>query len=77
MGFSGVGDDMKHMLQSDGISATIKVDGAELCSLKNKQGLELLWQAGPSWPRYAPILFPIVGRLKKMISCGTEARPFC
>ncbi len=55
---------MKHMLQSDGISATIKADGAELCSLKNKQGLELLWQAGPSWPRYAPILFPIVGRLK-------------
>jgi len=55
---------MKHTLQSDGISATIKADGAELCSLKNREGLELLWQAGPAWPRHAPILFPIVGRLK-------------
>jgi galactose mutarotase-like enzyme len=55
---------MKHTLQSDGISATIKADGAELCSLKNRDGLELLWQAGPAWPRHAPILFPIVGRLK-------------
>jgi galactose mutarotase-like enzyme len=55
---------MSHTLRSDGISATIKADGAELCSLKNRQGLELLWQAGPIWPRHAPILFPIVGRLK-------------
>jgi galactose mutarotase-like enzyme len=55
---------MKHTLRSDGISATINADGAELCSLKNGEGLELLWQAGPAWPRHAPILFPIVGRLK-------------
>lgn len=55
---------MKHTLESEGISATIKADGAELCSLKNSAGLELLWQAGPTWPRHAPILFPIVGRLK-------------
>jgi galactose mutarotase-like enzyme len=55
---------MKHTLQSEGISATINADGAELCSLKNGEGLELLWQAGPAWPRHAPILFPIVGRLK-------------
>lgn len=55
---------MKHTLQSDAISAIITADGAELCSLKNSEGLELLWQAGPAWPRHAPILFPIVGRLK-------------
>jgi galactose mutarotase-like enzyme len=55
---------MKHTLKSEGISATIRADGAELCSLKNSAGLELLWQAGPEWPRHAPILFPIVGRLK-------------
>ena len=24
----------------------------------------MLWQAGPVWPRHAPVLFPIVGRLK-------------
>jgi galactose mutarotase-like enzyme len=55
---------VSHTLSTDSISATIKADGAELCSLKNAQGLELLWQAGAAWPRHAPILFPIVGRLK-------------
>jgi galactose mutarotase-like enzyme len=32
--------------------------------LKDTRGLELLWQAGPEWRRHAPLLFPIVGRLK-------------
>jgi galactose mutarotase-like enzyme len=53
-----------HTLQSEGISATIKGTGAELCSLRNAEAIELLWQAGPAWPRHAPLLFPIVGRLK-------------
>ena len=53
-----------HTLHSEEISATIKGAGAELCSLRNAEGLELLWQAGPAWPRHAPLLFPIVGRLK-------------
>jgi len=53
-----------HTLQSEGISATIKGAGAELCSIRNAKGLELLWQAGPAWPRHSPLLFPIVGRLK-------------
>jgi galactose mutarotase-like enzyme len=53
-----------HTLRGDAITATIKADGAELCSLRNAEGLELLWQAGPEWPRHAPLLFPIVGRLK-------------
>ena len=53
-----------HTLRSDGITAVIAPDGAELISLRDAQGLELLWQAGPAWPRHAPILFPIVGRLK-------------
>jgi len=35
-----------------------------LCSLKDAQGVELIWQAGAAWPRHAPLLFPIVGRLK-------------
>jgi galactose mutarotase-like enzyme len=54
----------RHVIQSNGIAATIKADGAELCSLKTADGLELLWQAGPEWPRHAPLLFPIVGQLK-------------
>lgn len=53
-----------HTIRTDRISAAIKADGAELCSLKSADGLELLWQAGPEWPRHAPVLFPIVGRLK-------------
>jgi galactose mutarotase-like enzyme len=53
-----------HTLRADGIAATIKADGAELCSLQNASGVELLWQAGAEWPRHAPLLFPIVGRLK-------------
>jgi galactose mutarotase-like enzyme len=53
-----------HTLRSEGLSVSIKADGAELCSLKNAEGLELLWRAGPEWPRHAPLLFPIVGRLK-------------
>jgi galactose mutarotase-like enzyme len=51
-------------LHNDTMTATIAADGAELCSLKTAAGLELLWPAGPQWPRHAPILFPIVGRLK-------------
>jgi galactose mutarotase-like enzyme len=53
-----------HTLITSRISATIKAEGAELCSLKNAEGLELLWQAGPAWPRHSPNLFPIVGKLK-------------
>jgi galactose mutarotase-like enzyme len=52
-----------HTISAGGITATIRDDGAELCSLKAPDGLELLWQAGPAWPRHAPWLFPIVGRL--------------
>ena len=46
------------------LSATVKADGAELCSLCDAAGAEMLWQAAPIWPRHAPVLFPIVGRLK-------------
>ena len=45
------------------LQATVKAAGAELCSLRDAAGRELLWQAGPAWPRHAPVLFPIVGRL--------------
>jgi galactose mutarotase-like enzyme len=54
----------QHTIQGDGVTAIIAADGAELISLKDSRGVELLWQAGPLWPRHAPILFPIVGRLK-------------
>jgi galactose mutarotase-like enzyme len=53
-----------HTLRSNQVSAIVKRHGAELCSLRTMAGNELIWQAGPEWPRHSPILFPIVGRLK-------------
>jgi galactose mutarotase-like enzyme len=55
--------DGTHTIRSGALTATIKADGAELCSLKNGGGIEFIWQAEPAWPRHAPLLFPIVGRL--------------
>ncbi|WP_439548685.1 aldose 1-epimerase family protein [Falsiroseomonas sp.] len=46
------------------LRATVKADGAELSSLQDAQGRELLWQAEEAWPRHSPVLFPIVGRVK-------------
>ncbi|HEY2248752.1 MAG TPA: aldose 1-epimerase family protein, partial [Bradyrhizobium sp.] len=56
--------DIRHTLRSDRISVTILAHGAELCSLKTAEGLELLWQAGPEWPRHSPLLFPIIGEVR-------------
>lgn len=51
-------------LENGKISIDIKSLGAELTSLKYK-GKEFLWQADKRyWGRYAPVLFPIVGKLK-------------
>ncbi len=54
----------RHSIAADGLAASIAADGAELVSLRHDNGPELIWQAGPVWPRHAPILFPIVGRLR-------------
>ena len=56
--------DDRHTLRSDRISATVLAHGAELCSLQTADGLELLWQAGPEWPRHSPLLFPIIGEVR-------------
>jgi len=53
----------RHTIGTAAISATIKPEGAELTSLRDSAGEELLWQAGPEWPRHSPVLFPVVGRL--------------
>jgi galactose mutarotase-like enzyme len=54
----------RYTISNGNISAVIKQDGAELCSLVNAREHQLLWQAGPAWPRHAPVLFPVVGKLK-------------
>jgi galactose mutarotase-like enzyme len=53
-----------HCFASDGVSACVKADGAELYTLRDGSGLDYLWSAEPVWPRHAPVLFPIVGRLR-------------
>ena len=46
------------------LTATIKLKGAELCSLKNKNK-EYIWDGNSDfWGKHSPVLFPIVGTLK-------------
>jgi len=52
-----------HHLSLEGCEASISRRGAELQALCIG-GLDLLWNAGPLWPRHAPLLFPVVGGLK-------------
>lgn len=56
---------MQVNLSSTQLRAVINSGGAELSSLKNNNGIEYIWQADKTiWPRHAPVLFPIVGKLK-------------
>ena len=53
-----------YSISNKDIFVSVKSSGAELVSLKTGN-TELLWQADKAvWPRYSPILFPVVGRLK-------------
>lgn len=67
---------MEFTLANEYITVVSKDKGAELCSIKSKSSnLEYLWQADPAfWNRHAPVLFPIVGRLRddKTIIAGKE-----
>lgn len=52
-------------ISNNHFSATVSTIGAELKSVKHVQGTEFIWQGVESiWPRCAPVLFPIVGKLK-------------
>jgi galactose mutarotase-like enzyme len=51
-------------LRSHALTARIDPQGAQLSSLRDGAGNELLWQGDPAvWAGRAPILFPIVGTL--------------
>lgn len=56
---------MYHLSDPDSdLHLRVHPQGAELTSLQY-QGTEYLWQADPAiWGRHAPVLFPIVGRLR-------------
>jgi galactose mutarotase-like enzyme len=53
-------------IENQYLKATINQKGAELASLiKKADQMEYMWQADPAhWSRHAPVLFPIVGKLK-------------
>jgi galactose mutarotase-like enzyme len=57
---------MLFTIRNQNYSATISALGAELKSLKDpRSGEEFIWQGDPGiWKGSAPVLFPIVGRLK-------------
>ena len=54
------------IIENQHLSLAINYKGAELTSIFNKgNDTEYLWQADKTfWNRHAPVLFPIVGRLK-------------
>jgi galactose mutarotase-like enzyme len=55
---------MVYYLRSNNLIVSINSKGAEIASVKCNE-LEYIWQAKADvWPRHAPVLFPIVGRLK-------------
>jgi galactose mutarotase-like enzyme len=52
-------------IQANEISAIIQLTGAELTYFSAKEGVNLMWNVNDVfWNRCAPILFPIVGKLK-------------
>ncbi|MDT2807117.1 aldose 1-epimerase family protein [Vagococcus lutrae] len=57
---------MSYSIQNQWVIATFKTEGAELTSLKCRDlDIEYLWSGDATyWGRHAPVLFPIVGRLK-------------
>jgi galactose mutarotase-like enzyme len=54
------------ILENESIKIVVAAEGAELQSVYHKvYNLEYLWQGDKAvWPRKAPVLFPIVGKLK-------------
>lgn len=57
---------MNQIIENAFVKVEVSPHGAELQSIFNKQfHLEYLWQGDPAvWPRKAPVLFPIVGKVK-------------
>lgn len=57
---------MDYTIKNNMIEVVISDQGAEVQSVKGAHtGEEYMWQADPEiWGRHAPVLFPIVGRLK-------------
>ncbi len=56
---------MTFEIQNDRLSVRIENIGAQIISVRDWAGTEYMWQREPDiWPRTAPILFPVIGRLR-------------
>lgn len=56
---------MRFTLRNDVLTVEVEDTGAQLSSIRDTNGTEYLWQGDPAiWPRRAPLLFPIIARLK-------------
>ncbi len=63
---AGGGAAMKYTIANDRLTAVFDTMGAQMNSLKTREGTEYLWQGNPEyWKGQAPVLFPIVGNLRK------------
>ena len=52
-------------LKNDDLEVQCKTFGGELSSVRNKEGIEYLWQGDPEyWSGQAPVLFPICGSVR-------------
>lgn len=53
-------------LKNDQLTVQIDEFGAEMKSVRTADGEERMWQGHPSyWSKQAPVLFPVVGRLRQ------------
>ena len=52
-------------IQSDQLTVQFNTFGGALSSIKDKDGIEYLWQGDPTyWSGQAPVLFPICGSVR-------------
>lgn len=57
---------MTYEIKNEHFTARIESLGAQLVSLRDAEGNELLWTGDPEyWHEHAPVLFPIVGALRE------------
>ena len=55
---------MLHTIENDRLTVDVHADGAQLWSVRTKDGAQYLWQGDPAyWGDRAPTLFPYVARL--------------
>ena len=55
---------MKYQIKNDKLQVEILSLGAQMCSIKDAEGTEYLWQGNPKyWEDMAPNLFPYIARM--------------